>query len=235
MSNILSLHHIYHQYGDMKVLSDINLTVNQGEIIAILGPSGSGKSTLINIIGGLLKQTSGEVLINGVAVNNTGHVSFMPQSHSLMPWRTVEENIQLSVEIGKNRSKDQSAALLDRAGFTNIKDSYPRQLSGGMKQRVSFLRTLNTNHALLLLDEPFSALDEITRVDMQEWLKSLIKATGKTALMITHSIEEAISMADRIVVLNGKPATIDEIYETHHIKNDTDKAQLKKILIEQLR
>ncbi|WP_414052668.1 ABC transporter ATP-binding protein [Macrococcus animalis] len=235
MNNILELHHIHHQFGDKKVLSDINLTVEQNEIIAILGPSGSGKSTLINIVGGLLKQTSGDVLINGEVIHTTGHVSFMPQTSSLMPWRTVEENIQLATEIGKVKTIDQSAALLERAGFTVIKNQYPNSLSGGMKQRVSFLRALNTEHQVLLLDEPFSALDEITRVDMQAWLKGLIKETGKTVLMITHSIEEAITMSDRIIVLNGKPATLTHIYDTKILQGETDKLNLKAKLFEQLR
>lgn len=235
MNNIISIHNVSHQYGDKQVLTDINLTVQQNEIIAILGPSGSGKSTLINIIGGLLKQTSGEVFINDKKVMTTGHVSFMPQTSSLMPWRTVEENIKLATEIGKENNQDQSLSLLERAGFTGIKDQHPSSLSGGMKQRVSFLRALNTNHQVLLLDEPFSALDEITRVDMQQWLKGLIKETDKTVLMITHSIEEAISMSDRIIVLNGKPATITQIYDTNVIQNEIEKQALKLKLFEQLR
>ncbi|TDM42253.1 ABC transporter ATP-binding protein [Macrococcoides goetzii] len=235
MNNLITIQNVSHQYGDKQVLTDINLTVQQNEIIAILGPSGSGKSTLINIIGGLLKQTSGVVYINDKKVMTTGHVSFMPQTSSLMPWRTVEDNIKLATEIGKQNSQDQSLSLLERAGFIGIKDQYPSSLSGGMKQRVSFLRALNTNHHVLLLDEPFSALDEITRVDMQQWLKGLIKESGKTVLMITHSIEEAISMSDRIIVLNGKPATITQIYDTQAIQNETEKQALKLRLFDQLR
>lgn len=235
MNNLITIQNVSHQYGDNQVLTDIHLSVQRNEIIAILGPSGSGKSTLINIIGGLLKQTSGEVYINDKKVKSTGHVSFMPQTSSLMPWRTVEENIKLATEIGKDNHQDQSASLLERAGFTNIKDQYPASLSGGMKQRVSFLRALNTNHQVLILDEPFSALDEITRVDMQQWLKGMIKETGKTVLMITHSIEEAISMSDRIIVLNGKPATITQIYNTKAIQNETEKQALKLKLFDQLR
>ncbi|MFC6119033.1 ABC transporter ATP-binding protein [Macrococcoides bohemicum] len=235
MNNLITIQNVSHQYGDKQVLAGINLTVLQNEIIAILGPSGSGKSTLINIIGGLLEQTSGEVYINDKKVMTTGHVSFMPQTSSLMPWRTVEDNIKLATEIGKENNQDQSLSLLERAGFTGIKDQYPASLSGGMKQRVSFLRALNTNHQVLLLDEPFSALDEITRVDMQQWLKGLIKETGKTVLMITHSIEEAILMSDRIIVLNGKPATIDHIYDTNRIERETGMQALKLKLFDQLR
>lgn len=235
MNNLITIQNVSHQYGDKQVLAGINLTVLQNEIIAILGPSGSGKSTLINIIGGLLEQTSGEVYINDKKVITTGHVSFMSQTSSLMPWRAVEDNIKLATEIGKENNQDQSLSLLERAGFTGIKDQYPASLSGGMKQRVSFLRALNTNHQVLLLDEPFSALDEITRVDMQQWLKGLIKETGKTVLMITHSIEEAILMSDRIIVLNGKPATITQIYETQAIQNESEKQTLKLKLFDQLR
>ncbi|MCU7556495.1 ABC transporter ATP-binding protein [Macrococcus capreoli] len=235
MNKILKLEHIFHQYGNKKVLDNINFEVPHNEIVALLGPSGAGKSTLINIIGGLLKQTTGHVWINGQEVQQTGHVSYMPQTSSLMPWRTVKENIQLATEIGNNKSNDQSDALLAQAGFTEIQDAYPKSLSGGMKQRVSFLRTLNTQHDVLLLDEPFSALDEITRIEMQMWLKSLIKSTGKTVIMITHSINEAIELSDRIMILNGKPATITNIYDTSAYKNDAEKLTLRKTIFEQLK
>lgn len=234
MNSILTLKDIAHQYGENSVLTNINLDVKNNEIIAIVGPSGSGKSTLINIIGGLLKQTSGHVYINDREVTRTGHVSYMPQTSSLMPWRTVKENIQLATEIG-SQTVDKSTALLEHAGFTDIKDQYPPSLSGGMQQRVSFLRALNSNHDVLLLDEPFSALDEITRIEMQQWLKSLIRETGKTVLMITHSIAEAIDLSDRIIVLNGKPATITNIYPIHSDMSELSKNDLRNTIFHQLR
>ncbi|MEE1107860.1 ABC transporter ATP-binding protein [Macrococcoides canis] len=236
MTPIIQLNDIMHRYDKDIVIKNINLELNKGEIVALIGPSGSGKSTILNIIGGLLIPTNGECLLQGKRINGkTGHVSFMPQSHSLMPWRTVIQNISLATEIDANDSENKSEHLLERAGFTSIKDKYPSELSGGMKQRVSFLRALNTEHQLLLLDEPFSALDEITRNDMQIWLKSLLTESNKTVLMITHSIDEAIKMSNRILVLNQKPATIIRSIDVNHDLSVSQIAELKAQIIQLLK
>nr|QYA33909.1 ABC transporter ATP-binding protein [Macrococcus sp. 19Msa1099]QYA38720.1 ABC transporter ATP-binding protein [Macrococcus caseolyticus]QYA77427.1 ABC transporter ATP-binding protein [Macrococcus caseolyticus] len=225
-----------HRYDKDIVINNINLELNKGEIVALIGPSGSGKSTILNIIGGLLIPSSGECLLQGERINGkTGHVSFMPQTHSLMPWRTVIQNINLATEISANDSVNKSEQLLERAGFTSIKDRYPNELSGGMKQRVSFLRALNTEHQLLLLDEPFSALDEITRNDMQIWLRSLLLESDKTVLMITHSIDEAIKMSNRILVLNQKPATIVRSIDVNQDLSVSQIAELKAQIIQLLK
>lgn len=236
MTVIIQLKDIMHRYDKDIVINNINLELNKGEIVALIGPSGSGKSTILNIIGGLLIPSSGECLLQGERINGkTGHVSFMPQTHSLMPWRTVIQNINLATEISANDSVNKSEQLLERAGFTSIKDRYPNELSGGMKQRVSFLRALNTEHQLLLLDEPFSALDEITRNDMQIWLKSLLLESDKTVLMITHSIDEAIKMSNRILVLNQKPATIVRSIDVNQDLSISQIAELKAQIIQLLK
>ncbi len=236
MTAIIQLNDIMHRYDKDIVIHNINLELNKGEIVALIGPSGSGKSTILNIIGGLLIPSSGECLLQGERINGkTGHVSFMPQTHSLMPWRTVIQNINLATEISANDSVNKSEQLLERAGFTSIKDRYPNELSGGMKQRVSFLRALNTEHQLLLLDEPFSALDEITRNDMQIWLKSLLLESDKTVLMITHSIDEAIKMSNRILVLNQKPATIVRSIDVSQDLSVSQIAELKAQIIQLLK
>ncbi|MGZ9848899.1 ABC transporter ATP-binding protein [Macrococcus psychrotolerans] len=236
MIPIIQLNDIMHRYDKDIVINNINLELNKGEIVALIGPSGSGKSTILNIIGGLLIPSSGECLLQGERINGkTGHVSFMPQTHSLMPWRTVIQNINLATEISANDSVNKSEQLLERAGFTSIKDRYPNELSGGMKQRVSFLRALNTEHQLLLLDEPFSALDEITRNDMQIWLRSLLLESDKTVLMITHSIDEAIKMSNRILVLNQKPATIVRSLDVNQDLSVSQIAELKAQIIQLLK
>ncbi len=236
MTAIIQLNDIMHCYDKDIVINNINLELNKGEIVALIGPSGSGKSTILNIIGGLLIPSSGECLLQGERINGkTGHVSFMPQTHSLMPWRTVIQNINLATEISANDSVNKAEQLLERAGFTSIKDRYPNELSGGMKQRVSFLRALNTEHQLLLLDEPFSALDEITRNDMQIWLKSLLLESDKTVLMITHSIDEAIKMSNRILVLNQKPATIVRSIDVSQDLSVSQIAELKAQIIQLLK
>ncbi|GGA96187.1 ABC transporter ATP-binding protein [Macrococcus hajekii] len=231
----LELKNIRHSFGSNSVLNAINLTLSEGEFITILGPSGSGKSTLFNIIGGLLIPTSGSVLLEGQDITGSkGHVAYMPQSPSLMPWRTVDENIQLGREIKGQVDRARMDDLLQRSGFADIKDQYPDSLSGGMKQRVSFLRALNTPGELMLLDEPFSALDEITRIDMQRWLKEILEVEKRTILMITHSIDEAIKLSDKIVVLEGKPATIHQAIDVRYI-SETAEITLKQQLLELLR
>jgi len=230
----LILKDINHTFGTNHVLAQVNLEVEEGEFVTILGPSGSGKSTIFNIIGGLLVPDTGEVLLEGRnLVGHTGHVSYMPQTPSLMPWRTVADNIALGSEI-KGDTAERLDGLLERSGFDNIRHHYPDSLSGGMKQRVSFLRALNTKGELMLLDEPFSALDEITRYDMQTWLKEILAKENRTVLMITHSIEEAIKLSDRIVVLEGKPAKINHVMDVSNVR-EQEILTLKTRLLEMLR
>lgn len=211
----LKLEHISHAFRngkrDVPVLRDISLTIAKGEFVTLIGPSGSGKSTIFNIIGGLITPTSGSVLIDGRDVaGEKGNISYMPQQNSLLPWRTIEDNVILAQEIAGARSVDRTKALdwLDKAGLSGYEKEYPSVLSGGMRQRVAFIRALLSPQELMLLDEPFGALDELTRLDMQRWLLNIWDETNRSVLFITHSIEEAIFLSDRIYVLSDKPATI---------------------------
>ena len=228
--SILQLNQIGHRYDQAYVIKDIHLKVQDGSFISIIGPSGSGKTTLLNIIGGLLKPTEGQVLYRGKDVTwQTGFISYMPQTHSLMPWRTVYDNIKLASEI--THQKNDIDALIERAGFTDIKDKLPSALSGGMKQRVSFLRALNSQNEILLLDEPFSALDELTKFDMQQWLKTILQVTHKTVIMITHNIEEAILLSDEVYLLNDKPAHLVQQFHTSHINAvNTELIEMKETI-----
>lgn len=205
----LAFSEVRFSYGDAPILRDFDLRIGKGEFISLIGPSGIGKSTVFQLIAGLLEPQAGTIAINGAPVEKRlGMVGYMPQRDALLPWRTVVENAALPLEI-KGVSKMEAQARvrgeLPRYGLSEWADAYPSELSGGMRQRVSFLRALLSGTDIMLLDEPFSALDGLTRMEMQEWLMSMWQETGSTMLMITHDIDEAILLADRVVVLTGKP------------------------------
>lgn len=198
-------------YGEKPLLDDFDVMVGEGEFVSLIGPSGIGKSTLFQLIAGLLQPQSGAIRVNGKLMENRlGKVGYMPQRDLLMPWRTVAENAALPLEIQgvpKKEARERVMAELPRYGLQEWAMAYPSELSGGMRQRVSFLRALLSGTDIMLLDEPFSSLDGITRMEMQEWLMTMWQETGCTMLMITHDIDEAILLADRVVVLNGSPIT----------------------------
>ncbi|NIK68766.1 ABC transporter ATP-binding protein [Paenibacillus sp. BK720] len=200
--------------GRKNVLNGLSLTVAENEFVSIIGPSGSGKTTLFQLIGGLEKPSAGEVWIGGKPVTGSrGHISYMPQQASLMPWRSVSANIVLALEIAGTERKEagrQAREWLERIGLAEYADSYPHVLSGGMQQRVSFLRALLSPQTLMLLDEPFGALDALTRQQMQQWLMSIWEQNKRSVLLVTHSIEEALLLSDRIIVLSAAPAVILE-------------------------
>ncbi|WNS77485.1 ABC transporter ATP-binding protein [Bacillus sp. DTU_2020_1000418_1_SI_GHA_SEK_038] len=187
-----------------KILSNLSFTVSNGEFVSLIGRSGTGKTTILKLITGLLKQDSGEVLLNGKAIT-LGDVGYMPQRDLLLPWRTIIENIMISAEIQKRNglTKDRAREWLHRIGLLEYENSFPKQLSGGMRQRVSFLRALLTGKELLLLDEPFGALDALTKKEMQAWLLSFWQELNKTVLFITHDLEEACFLSDRILLLHA--------------------------------
>ncbi|URN93336.1 MAG: ABC transporter ATP-binding protein [Candidatus Pristimantibacillus lignocellulolyticus] len=205
-----------HKKQEKQILQQISLRVEEGEFVSVIGPSGSGKTTLFQIIGGLEPVNSGEVWINGKqTTGQRGHVAYMPQQASLMPWYSVKRNIALALQvagISKQQAEQQANEWLQKVGLGEYADAYPHMLSGGMSQRVSFLRALLSPQTLMLLDEPFGALDALTRLHMQQWLLSIWEENRRSVLLVTHSIEEALLLSDRIIVLSSSPATIvDEI------------------------
>ncbi|VDG93703.1 Bicarbonate transport ATP-binding protein CmpD [Lysinibacillus sphaericus] len=206
----LTLENLSKSYGPNHVLQDITLSVKEGEFVSIVGPSGSGKSTIFQLIGGLYTPDSGTISLDGSVLNNSrGHISYMPQSPALFPWRSVLQNVELSAEIaGTKQDRTKTLELIKSAGLAGYEDAYPNELSGGMKQRVSFIRSLNAPQSIICLDEPFSALDEFTRLEMQQWLLSIWETYKKSILFITHDIDEALFLSDRIIVLSDKPAVV---------------------------
>lgn len=198
-----------------SVLTEISLTVAEGEFVSIVGPSGSGKSTLFHLIGGLERPDSGSILLRGREIAGTrGNIAYVPQQPALFPWRTVEDNVVLAQEIAGLPLKEAHSSArewLQKAGLAGYETAYPHKLSGGMQQRAAFLRGLLSPQELMALDEPFSALDALTRSDMQHWLLDLWEKNRRSVLFITHSIEEALLLSDRIVLLSARPASV--LYE----------------------
>ncbi|MGL5754892.1 MAG: ABC transporter ATP-binding protein [Paraclostridium sp.] len=199
----------YNKDGEIQVLNDINFSLNEGEILTLLGPSGSGKSTILNILTQLLKPTSGEV-------NITGNIGYMFQKDHLLEWRTTMDNILIGLEIQKKKTTEAISRierLLKTYGLWDFRNMYPKELSGGMRQRVALIRTLAVNPDILLLDEPFSALDYQTRILVNDDVYKIIRNEGKSAILVTHDISEAISMSDKVAILSKRPATIKNIYD----------------------
>lgn len=204
----------YTEIGALDVLEDITFNLNEGEIIAIVGPSGSGKSTLLNIISKLIEPTEGEIYVDG-------EIGYMFQRDHLFNWRTVWKNIMLGLEIKKEKNQeniDKTKELLTKYGLIDFINSYPQELSGGMRQRIALIRTLATNPQVLILDEPFSALDYQTRINVSEDIFKMIKDSNVSAILVTHDISEAIAMADRVIVLSHRPAKLKKIID---IKTDS--------------
>ncbi len=197
----------------LNALRPVSFSVAAGEFVSILGPSGSGKSTLLRIIGGLIRPTSGRVWFDGAATDGPNpEIGFVFQKTNLMPWRTVVENVLLPLEIRTGRPDDaarnHALDLLDLVGLTGFADAYPRQLSGGMSQRVILARTLIQRPRLLLMDEPFGALDALTRERLNLELQRIVGLQEQTVLMVTHSIQEAVFLSDRVLVLSERPGHI---------------------------
>lgn len=209
MTDALSVANLSHSFGDLSVISNISLSVAPGEFVSIVGPSGSGKSTLFHLIGGLLTPTAGHIEVDGQTARR-GLIGYMPQQPALMPWRTIEANVVLAQEINGRPDKAQAREWLTRVGLDGFATSYPHQLSGGMQQRVAFLRALLSDQPLLCLDEPFSALDAMTRIEMHRWLLDIWEANRRAVLFVTHNIEEALLLSDTVYVFSRRPATILE-------------------------
>lgn len=204
----LAINDLSFAYEQRPILEHLSLRVHQGEFVSLVGPSGSGKSTIFKLIAGLLTPTGGSIRLAGGTPPAPGRVGYMPQRDCLMPWRTVIENAAVALEaqgMPAAEARAKAAAHLADFGLDQVPDAYPHELSGGMRQRVAFLRTALGGHDLLLLDEPFGALDAMTRSAMQEWLLDLWGRLGKTVLFITHDAEEAVFLSDRVYVMTGRP------------------------------
>ncbi|MCI1674166.1 MAG: ABC transporter ATP-binding protein [Bifidobacterium tibiigranuli] len=215
MSYKLHIENVSKQYAGTYALTPTSLTVNDGEFITIVGPSGCGKSTLFNIVSGVLSPTQGTVAIDGNDVTNApGHVGYMMQKDLLLPWKSTFENILLGISLTRKpteQEKTQAAALATRYGLGPFLNNFPHTMSGGMRQRAAFLRTLMFNKDVLLLDEPFGALDSQTRFSMQQWLLNVWNDQRRTILFITHDVEEAVFLADRVVVMSPRPGKVEKI------------------------
>lgn len=196
---------IYHTVrGEVTATENLTFSVEEGEFVAIIGPSGCGKSTLLSLAAGLLTPSEGTVF-------RKGSIGYMLQRDELFPWRTIEKNLLLPLEVKRQLSPESKARVNDLAVKYGLKDflqSYPSQLSGGMRQRAALIRTLASEPDVLLLDEPFSALDYQTRLNVTQDVSQIIRSEGKTVLLITHDISEAVSLADRIIVLTNRPARV---------------------------
>jgi ABC-type nitrate/sulfonate/bicarbonate transport system ATPase subunit len=200
------------QFGATLAVEDVHLTVGHGELVALVGPSGCGKSTLLSMIAGLIEPDEGEIRLDGQPLpSRLGHTALMPQRDALLPWRSILDNAILGPEVAgetRHRARQRARDLLPRFGLEGFGDQYPAALSGGMRQRAAFLRTILTDLNVMLLDDPFGALDALTRRSMQEWLLDLWNEIGRTILMVTHDVEEAILLADRVVVMTARPGRI---------------------------
>ena len=210
---MLEFKNVFFKYeeDDYKMLENLSFTVDEGDFISIIGKSGCGKSTVFRLINGLEKAEKGEILVNGISIEKQKNYSaYMPQKDLLFPWRTIEQNICLSMEIQK-RSKsemhEKAEEILKEVGLWDYRNKYPKDLSGGMRQRASFARTILSGCNLMLLDEPFSALDSLTKISLQEWLLEECKKHNKTVLFVTHDVEEAIFLSKKIFVITDRPVT----------------------------
>ena len=218
--NLVEINNLQLIYQSVKsetvALTDINLNIKQKEFVSIVGPSGCGKTTILSLISGLIKPTSGKVLVMGKTPNPKDDVcGYMFQRDNLLPWRTIEKNIFFGLEIKKkadSAKKQNAIELTKKYGLYDFLKKHPSELSGGMRQRVALIRTLALQPELLLLDEPFSALDYQTRLELCDDIFSIIKREQKTAILVTHDIQEAISMSDRIIVLSARPGKVKAIH-----------------------
>ena len=201
----------------LEALAPIGLAIATGEFVAIIGPSGCGKSTLFNIIAGVEKASSGMIAIDGSADEaRAGKSGYMPQQPLLLPWRTIEENVMLGLDIRRTprkKARQEAYELLKRFGLADFAQNYPATLSGGMRQRIALLRTVLFNHDFLLLDEPFGALDALTRLSSQMWLLDLWQDFHSSVLFITHDVREAILLSDRIYVFSARPGRVLRLVE----------------------
>jgi len=222
-TNAVSVKNIYKNYGETEALRDLSLDFPKGQLTSLLGPSGCGKTTLLKIIAGLLPATQGEVFVNGSLVTKPGpDRAFVFQDFALMPWASVLRNVAFGLElrgVNKNEREDIAAKYIKDVGLVGFENSFPHELSGGMRQRVGLARALSVDSPVLLMDEPFSAVDEQTRRKFQEDLLNLVKNENKTFIFVTHSIEEAVYVSDQIAILLPRPSRVSEIIKPKGFRN----------------
>ncbi|SDI80461.1 ABC transporter ATP-binding protein [Natribacillus halophilus] len=208
--------HFFSQENVIEAIRNISLDIDSGEFVSIIGPSGCGKTTILSMIAGLIKHSAGEILLQDAPITTTStDIGYMLQQDYLFPWLTIGENIDIALEITKTKTRQNQAytrELLDQMGLADREKDMPSELSGGMKQRVALVRTLAAKPSLLLLDEPFSALDFQTKLRLEDLIHETLKEKRKTALLVTHDISEAIAMSDRIVLLSNRPAEIKRTF-----------------------
>ena len=208
---VVSIEGVAHSFGELRVLAGLDLNVSPREVVGIVGPSGCGKSTLLELIAGLREPTQGGIAVGGAgaAGERLARCAYMPQRDLLLPWLSAIDNAALAPRnrgMGRDAARREAAPLFERFGLAGFESAGPNELSSGMRQRVAFLRTLIAGKPVLLLDEPFAALDAITRGEMQEWLASALVAEPRTVVLVTHDVEEALYLSDRVVVLSRRPA-----------------------------
>jgi len=213
----LDLQNLRKSFGPTDVLADISLSVQPGEFVSILGPSGAGKSTILQLLTGATTPDGGQMLFDGQPLTPAQHrFAFMPQGDALMPWRRIIDNTTLGVEVqglGRQAARARVAPLFAEFGLAGFENYYPAQLSGGMRQRAALLRTVVQQRPMLLLDEPFGALDALTRAHMQRWLADMWTRHRWTVLLITHDVREAVLLSDRIYVLSARPAHVADHFQ----------------------
>ena len=242
----VSLKDVNYSLDSLEILRNIDLSVNSREIVSIIGPSGCGKSSVLNLISGLERPDSGQIKIEGKSdqFDRLNMISYMQQKDLLLPWRTVLDNVILGLEIQgipKKESRKIAMEQMEKFGLLGFENKYPFTLSGGMKQRAAFLRTILMDRPILLLDEPFSALDALNRMQMQEWVIKLFDGLDKTVIFVTHDIDEAIFLSDRIYVMSSSPGEFISIENiklsrprSREIMFSSDVLSIKNRLLNQL-
>jgi hypothetical protein len=207
----LEIKNVSAEYSGKQIITNVNFSVADGEFVSILGESGSGKSTLLKVISGILPAARGEIFVDDEKVTKISkHFAYMPQDDLLFPWWNIMQNVCLAAKISGDlpTAEKRAKKLLEEFGLAEYKNSYPKELSGGMRQRIAFLRTALSSADIWMLDEPFAALDVITRGELQDWLLDLRKKISNTVLLVTHDIEEAIYLSDKIYIIRGTPSKI---------------------------
>ena len=209
----VSIRGLGHSYAELQTISQLDLELGEREVIGLVGPSGCGKSTLLELVCGLQEPSAGTVAVDGAtdAAGRLAHCAYMPQRDLLLPWYSALDNAALALRnrgLGKAKAQQQAGELFERFGLDGFEASAPGELSGGMRQRVAFLRTLLAGKPLLALDEPFAALDAITRAEMQGWLAEALRTDPRAVVLVSHDVEEALYLSDRVAVLSSRPARI---------------------------